>query len=358
MKILYFFPKGDNAPAKLARELYFTITKKNMLNIDITPYPYNDKHLPSLYYLKELWHLREFTCVHITTSPFLAPNKRFLLHMVALLKKVPVVLNYHGDIRIETLNQFKNRDWIEFFKYIPSYLFVSFFLRNANIIIANSYSMKNLIENKYSVKYATVIPNALDDFWFSEIDRKVHLEGTPSIFYHGRLSYEKGVDLLLKGLSKSKKSKAILYIAGTGNQLNYLKNVIKEEAIEHNVRFLGEISKDQVKAYLSSVDIAIYPSRYDSFSLAILEAFAVLNGLVFFSNKAGINDFVDNMDFKLKSFNPTINEIAAIIQNYQFTTEARDLVFIQKQFAKLFRWDCISKKYLQVYKELTETKGY
>ena len=93
-----------------------------------------------------------------------------------------------------------------------------------------------------------------------------------------------------------------------------MKSIVEEEGIINNVKFLGKITHNQIKMYLLSADLAIYPSRYEAFSLAILEAFATLNGIVFYSNKAGINDFVDNMNFELRSFEPTVDEIANIIR--------------------------------------------
>ncbi|MFY9538899.1 MAG: glycosyltransferase family 4 protein [Methanosarcina flavescens] len=357
MNLIYFYPKEDNAPANLARELYLAIKIKKDLNLCISPYPCSDLYPMDSYSLKDLFFgSNEFVGVHMTTSPFFAPTKRFLLHLIAVLKRIPIILNYHGDIRIETMNQLKNKSWVNFLKYIPSYLFVSRFLKNAEKVIVNSYNMKSLVERKYNVSNVYVIPNAINDFWFSESKSKIHLEGCPSIFYHGRLSYEKGVDLLIKGLAKSKRSDVILYISGIGDQLDYLKSIAAEEGISDNVKFLGKITNDELKMYLSSVDLAIYPSRYESFSLAILEAFATLNGIVFYSNKAGINDFVNNMNFELKSFEPTVDEIANIIRSHYSAEEVDHIVSMQKKFAKFFTWDSVSAQYIQVYNELKKNK--
>ncbi|MGI5991510.1 MAG: glycosyltransferase family 4 protein [Methanosarcina sp.] len=353
MKLIYFYPKEDNAPANLARELYSAIKIQKDLNLCISLYPYNDLYPMDSCSLKDLlFSSNEFVCVHMTTSPFFVPTKRFLLHLVAILKRIPIILNYHGDIQIETMNQFKNNNWYNFFEYLPSFFFVSQFLKNAEKVVVNSYNMKCLVEKKYNVSNVCVIPNAINDFWFSESKSKIHLEGCPSIFYHGRLSYEKGVDLLIKGFAKSKRSGAILYISGSGDQLNYLKSIVEEEGIINNVKFLGKITHSQIKMYLLSADLAIYPSRYEAFSLAILEAFATLNGIVFYSNKAGINDFVDNMNFELRSFEPTVDEIANIIRNHYSAEEVEHIVSMQKKFAKLFTWDSVSTQYLQVYNEL------
>ena len=197
VKLLYFYPKEDNAPATLARELYSALKNQKDSDLSITLYPYSNIYPRDSFSSKALlFDSNDFTGVHMTTSPFFAPTDRFFLHLMAILKKMPIILNYHGDIQIETINQFKNRALLDSLKYIPSYFFVSFFLKNAEQIIVNSYSMKSLVEKRYNVSNVCVIPNAISDFWFCEKKSRMYLEGHPSIFYHGRLSYEKGVDLL------------------------------------------------------------------------------------------------------------------------------------------------------------------
>nr|HRC79385.1 hypothetical protein [Bacteroidales bacterium] len=129
MKLIYFYPKTDNAPANLARELYSAIKIQKDLDLCISLYPCNDLYpMGSCSLIDLLFHSNDFIGVHMTTSPFFAPIKRFLLHLIAVLKGTPIILNYHGDIRIETMNQLKNKNWVNFLKYIPSYLFVSRFL--------------------------------------------------------------------------------------------------------------------------------------------------------------------------------------------------------------------------------------
>jgi len=212
--------------------------------------------------------------------------------------------------------------------------------------------MSNLVRSKYGVKNNVVIPNAIDDFWFDESNKtNIELDGDPAFFYHGRLAPEKGVDLLIKGFAKaiSKDSKAKLYISGDGPQRKQLEKMCVEFGVQKRVIFLGYIDLDQLKSYLSSVDAAIYPSIYEPFSLAILEAFSSVNGPVYYSSFAGIHDFVKRDGYDLNVFDPTIDNLTKIIKDIIEGNHDTQIAKQQKEFARRFTWDKIIDQYIRVY---------
>ena len=91
VKLLYFYPKEDNAPATLARELYSALKNQKDLDLGITLYPYNNFYPMDSCSLKTLISdSNDFVGVHMTTSPFFAPTGRFFLHLVAIFKKMPI----------------------------------------------------------------------------------------------------------------------------------------------------------------------------------------------------------------------------------------------------------------------------
>ncbi len=92
------------------------------------------------------------------------------------------------------------------------------------------------------------------------------------IVYIGRLSYEKGVDVLIEAIHivVTKYSDVKLDIIGDGPAANNYKMLIKRLAIEQNVNFLG-IRYDLENYYLNS-DIFILPSRTEGMSNVLLEA--------------------------------------------------------------------------------------
>ncbi|MDK2830946.1 MAG: hypothetical protein PWQ75_698 [Methanolobus sp.] len=294
--------------------------------------------------------------VHIPMSPLLFPNTKFILHILSILLRNVLVFNYHGDIRTEVILNFKKEYKISF-SYLPTYLFLPILLRSSNQLIVHSYLFKNLVENKYGVKNTTVIPNAVDSFWYSDEYDDVFVKSQGiDIFYHGRLSPEKGVDILIEGFHKyltGNSRDATLYIAGDGPQREFLLEMVKSLKVTSNVVFLGNLDKSKVKGYLKKVDVAIYPSIWDNFPLSYIEAFASANCPVFFSKKAGIYDFVVAENKNMFSFDPSIESICQIIEDASSNLYVdSNVIDEQKSFANKYNWDYVIDYYIKVYSKL------
>jgi len=94
------------------------------------------------------------------------------------------------------------------------------------------------------------------------------------ILYFGRLSVEKGVDILLEAMGKVQ-SNLKLKIAGTGPEEKKLKNMAKKLRLK-NVEFLGYKEKGELIKLAQKSKFVIMPSIwYEVFGLSILESFAL-----------------------------------------------------------------------------------
>ena len=108
----------------------------------------------------------------------------------------------------------------------------------------------------------------------------------------GRLSSVKRVDLILASLSLLKRdSEFLALIAGDGPERNQLEKMAEELGIADSVKFLGET--DNVDRILSKIDIFIFSSEGEAFSLVILEAMANRKPIVAF-NVDGVNEAIVN----------------------------------------------------------------
>ena len=353
MKLLFYYPTHFNAPSNVGREIFHNIYSiKNKLSFDIAILADSKSYKKlkiifpdvDLYSIKSIRKISKTNSVmHIPTSPFVAPNERFLFHSMALLKKCPLIINYHGDIQFETKNKIKNKEYISSLLYLPSFIMIPQILHRSNQVIVNSYLMNNLTQKKYKMN-SCIIPNAINESWFKELDFNCFPNFESYIFYHGRLSYEKGVDILIQAYALCKKRlniKTHLFIAGEGPQKRYLMALCKKMRIENQVKFLGFLTQDELKGYIKKADALFYPSRYEPFSLAILESLSIAQGPVFFSNRAGISDFVNNKKYNLFQFYPEINSLYKIM-NLFFTDFYSNCHIITKQqeFGKKFVWKC------------------
>ena len=365
MDLIYYYPSGMGGPNAVAKGLLKCLLKREKelpfrriklfvptRNLKEVQEQFDDLEVITF---KDLNSLKKDSLIHIPFGPLIFPNSKFLLQLFTIFKRRKLILQEHGDVRTEMRIKWKYEHRLNMF-YVPTYIFYPYLLKSADKLIIHSYSISNLVRSKYRVKNDVVIPNAIDDFWFDERNKtNIELDGEPILFYHGRLAPEKGVDLLIKGFIKAinKNSKAKLYISGGGTQRKQLEKMCIELGIKKRVIFLGYIDLEQLKSYLGSVDAAIYPSIYEPFSLAILEAFSSVNGPVYYSKRAGVHDFVVRDGYSLNAFEPNVDNISKIIKdiiagNYN----NKLLVKQQKEFARKYTWDKIIDQYIKVYRNI------
>ena len=90
----------------------------------------------------------------------------------------------------------------------------------------------------------------------------------------GRLSREKGVDLLLRAWAKVRNANRRLVIAGTGPEESSLKNLASDLNLT-NVVFTGFLDKEQQVSLWSNSSALVVPSIWDEpFGMVVLEAWA------------------------------------------------------------------------------------
>ena len=102
-------------------------------------------------------------------------------------------------------------------------------------------------------------------------------EDAPLLGSLGRLSFEKGHDILLRAFAKLCKTagnakNAMLVIGGSGAEMNILQSLARELGIAGHVRFAGNLT--DVRPCLWALDVFVLPSRYESQGLAAMEAMA------------------------------------------------------------------------------------
>ncbi|GIU30160.1 glycosyltransferase family 4 protein [Shewanella schlegeliana] len=92
---------------------------------------------------------------------------------------------------------------------------------------------------------------------------------------YGRLSQQKGFDLLIKAMAKLPSDRVSLTIAGEGEDAQLLSELALP--LPH-VRLTGEVH--DVPQFLDSGDLVVIPSRWEPFGLTCLEAVAAGKGVI------------------------------------------------------------------------------
>lgn len=169
-------------------------------------------------------------------------------------------------------------------------------LERSESIIAVSPHTKKWFLKVFGLKLkrrTRVIPNCivLNEFPrtgpVKVINKKYDLEGKKVVIFVGRLTWEKGIEYLIKA---AKNIKAEIFIIGGGVQKDYLQNLAKLIGVK-NVHFLGYFGKeyvDELREFYRRADALVLPSVVDeSTGLVILEAMACGTPVVA-SEKGGI----------------------------------------------------------------------
>jgi len=96
----------------------------------------------------------------------------------------------------------------------------------------------------------------------------------PTLLYVGRLSGEKGLDLLLRAFHALLETYpgARLDIAGSGPSANELKAQAEALGITGSVQFLGGLPLDEITARYARADLFVLPSRSEPWGLVVNEA--------------------------------------------------------------------------------------
>jgi glycosyltransferase involved in cell wall biosynthesis len=112
------------------------------------------------------------------------------------------------------------------------------------------------------------------DFW--RFRRRFAADQEKIVYYVGRLTYEKGIDILLSAAPKviwEMGGRAKFIIIGGGNA-DALKRLAWHLGIWHKCYFTGFMSDEELNQFRRVADCAVFPSRYEPFGIVALENFA------------------------------------------------------------------------------------
>ena len=82
-------------------------------------------------------------------------------------------------------------------------------------------------------------------------------------------------------------------IIGSGSRMKDLKKLTKKLNLDHIIKFKGQIPEEDVLDYYNKIDIAVFPSRVESFGVSQLEAMS-MGVPVVASNVGGVNELIKN----------------------------------------------------------------
>ncbi len=163
----------------------------------------------------------------------------------------------------------------------------------SDVLIAVSDSVKKHLVNVFGIPKKKIITlhNGADPSLYTMQTRESKSEKIFTLGFIGRLSAEKGIDILLTSLRELIQEKFTFktLIAGTGE---FEADVIRfQEEFPSVCQYKGNVS--DISSIYSEIDILILPSRVDPFPFTILEC-GLFNIPVIASDVNGIAELMDD----------------------------------------------------------------
>jgi glycosyltransferase involved in cell wall biosynthesis len=168
--------------------------------------------------------------------------------------------------------------------------------RNSDHVICQSGAMAKDLAQALGIDdgQIAVLPNPVDfEGILAAADEPIVRSGAgPQLLAVGRLSREKGFDLLLNALTvvRERFPEAHLILAGAGPEEAALKTLCRELGLEKAVCFAGHV--DQPYKYFANTTLFVLPSRHEGMPNALLEAAAAGLPLAAMPASGGVEDLL------------------------------------------------------------------
>ena len=189
------------------------------------------------------------------------------------------------------------------------------------------------------------IPNAID---LNLIPKKSTKQFKNQLIFAGRLSKEKGIEILLESASQLPNNYHLL-IAGSGPLEEKVRKLSDEKT---NLHYLGYQSKQNVLSLIRGSDLLIQPSLEEGISSTLLEAMAC-GTCILGSDIEGISEVIENNKTGLlvepNNSDELLNKILYLLpkkeKRLSMANEGLERV-------KKYDWKIVGKLYLNFYESL------
>lgn len=169
-------------------------------------------------------------------------------------------------------------------------------MKKASAVVAVSEAMEQeLATSGVEKKKLHFIPNMLSLNPIESTAKPVS-DGEIELICVGRLTPEKGLDILINALSKLKKNLSKQYkltILGRGSQKDDLKKLTRDKSLNERINFVG--FHDDITPFLAKAHALVLPSLREGLPMTLIEATA--SGLpIIASNVGGIPSLVKDQE--------------------------------------------------------------
>lgn len=216
--------------------------------------------------------------------------------------------------------------------------------------------------NKIDVVYNGIRPEKKPqrqelDYW--EFRRRFAADYERIVYYVGRMTYEKGVQVLISAAPRILQETAgtvKFVIIGSGNT-DSLKHLAGELGIWEKCYFTGFMPDDDLNKFQTIADCAVFPSLYEPFGIVALESFAARVPVVV-SDAGGLSEVVHHTKTGIVTQRNTVESLAwGILEVLRNPGYAKWL--IDNAYADLdrrFNWTKLAEQTEAVYQQVVQER--
>ncbi|MFH0906935.1 MAG: glycosyltransferase family 4 protein [bacterium] len=309
---------------------------------------FKTKKILGYLFLPKIKNIQDFDIIHsIVDFPYC-----ILAARLANKYKKPFLITTHGTYAVAPL------------MHLPEKYFLTWAYNKANCITAPSQFTKDRIQEFSKTKTTIkVIHNGVN---FNRFQKKFDLENLKKEFGKkkilltvGGLKSRKGHSIVIQALAKVKASydNFHYFIAGQGNLMEELKQMVKDLDLIENISFLGNLTENELVKYFQFCDIYIHTPinknwHFEGFGIVYLEASACSKPIIA-ADSGGIKDAVlENKTGLVVPENNVDKTAESILRLFKDSQLAEMLGKNGFEYAKEHDWSLISKKFLDIYKDL------
>lgn len=148
------------------------------------------------------------------------------------------------------------------------------------------------------------------------------------------LTMHKGQQFVIKAMAKLKGKVNIRYELVGGGDDSYLRSLVKKHKLEKDVIFKGQLTHDEVLAWLDKIDIYVQPSLTEGLSRAVVEAMSRACPVIS-SDAGGIHELIDEKAIVKKG------SVDVFVKAFLSITKKDCLIYAQQNFDKTKEFNAI-----------------
>jgi len=247
---------------------------------------------------------------------------------------------------------------LEFLKTVNAHLQRKAAL-GAHRILAYSRFSRDLVEAALAGEphaEVTVVPPGIEESWFRV---RRNPDPVPTLLLWGRMEEQKGIPELLQAFARVLRSvpQARLVVVGEGNFLEAYRRQARNLGVAGQVEFTGWQSVDEIQRRAARAQVGVFPSRIESFGLAMAESLAA--GLPTVATEVGaLPELIE--DGTTGRLVPSANVEAlatALVEVLQNPESARlRAVRGQEDIRGRFSWDSAAEATLRIYRSVADVR--